>query len=128
MPTCEIPRDQWSSALDSFSRRHDGWLATLEVSSGHSAPHDEAVDKPLIGIVTERGARGESTISILLGGTPRDHVAHVVRAPTRVRLVQTEEGADEALQIDSEDGATTRLRFRVAALPEAVDGIAMGAP
>ena len=59
---------------------------------------------------------------------PRDHVAHVVRAPTRVRLTQTDEGADEALEIDSQDGATTRLRFRVAALPEAVDGIGTGAP
>jgi hypothetical protein len=58
---------------------------------------------------------------------PRDHLAHVVRAPTRVRLTQTDDGADEALEIDSQDGATARLRFRVAALPEAVDGIVAGA-
>lgn len=31
MPTQEIPRQEWNNFFDSFSRQHEGWLATLEI-------------------------------------------------------------------------------------------------
>ncbi len=31
MTTQEIPRDERKIFFDTFSRRHEGWLATLEV-------------------------------------------------------------------------------------------------
>lgn len=43
--------------------------------------------------------------------------------PRQVRLKQTVEGADEALEIDAGE-LKTLLTFRVAALPETVDEIA----
>ena len=30
-PGREIPRGEWLSFLDGFSRQHEGWLVTLEV-------------------------------------------------------------------------------------------------
>ena len=48
---------------------------------------------------------------------------HVIHAVTRIYVERTDDGADAALAIESVDGTTTLLRFRVAALPETVDGI-----
>jgi hypothetical protein len=45
------------------------------------------------------------------------------RKPTRPSIEQTADGADAALWIDAKDGTRTVLRFRVAALPETVDGV-----
>jgi hypothetical protein len=118
----EIPRDDWSSFLATFSRRHEGWLCTVAVSDRTGAPHDETVDKPFVGAAADRDG-DEQAISILVGGATNDHLSHVVRAPTRMRLVQTDEGADEALEVESRD-TTTMLRFRTTMLPELVDGIA----
>jgi hypothetical protein len=51
-------------------------------------------------------------------------VGHVIAAPKRVLLKETETGATEALEIESSDGETTLLRFRSVIPPELVDGIA----
>ena len=43
-------------------------------------------------------------ISIFGGDRSDDIVTHVIDAPSHVRLGETEEGAHEALQIESENG------------------------
>ena len=53
------------------------------------------------------------------------HLTHVITAPSHDRLEQTQEGASEALRIESTSGATTLLRFRSAMLPEMVDGVVL---
>jgi Family of unknown function (DUF5335) len=122
----EIPREQWRSFLDSFSRRHDGWLATVEIVRPGGAVDIEALDKPLMGVSAERRPGGEEALSILLGGRADDHVAHIVHAPVRLHIAETAEGADESLDIDTAGGGTTRLRFRTTRLPETLDGLVPG--
>jgi hypothetical protein len=73
-------------------------------------------------ITAELNPVGEDVISILVHTTPQECVTHIIHAPIRVRLEQTEEGADEALEIESAS-STTVVRFRSAVLPEMVDGI-----
>lgn len=60
---------------------------------------------------------------IMAGGKPDDHVTHTISRPTEVSLEQTDEGADAALAIKSEDGVTALLRFRSPVLPEMVDAM-----
>ncbi|CAN5438101.1 hypothetical protein BH20ACI3_BH20ACI3_19140 [soil metagenome] len=43
MPTQEIPRDEWKTFLDTFSRQHEGWLATLEVLGTDIGAQQEAL-------------------------------------------------------------------------------------
>ena len=50
MPTQEIPRAEWNTFLDTFSRQHEGWLATLEVLAADIGAQEEARDLPLEGI------------------------------------------------------------------------------
>jgi len=122
MQTREIPRDEWVAFFDSFSRQHEGWLVRLEVFGSDIGAQVEAEEMPLQGIAADL-KDGEETISIIIGEAPEQHVAHSIAAPTHVRLEETEQGAQEVLQIESADGSTTLLRFRSAVLPEMVDGV-----
>lgn len=118
----DIARDQWVAFLDSFSRQHDRWLVTVEVLSPQAGQQVVSFEQPLIGITAELAHSKDDMISILVGGRAESHLASVVRAPSRVRLEETEEGAHKALSITARDGTTTVLRFRCPILPELVDG------
>ena len=83
----------------------------------------ESRNKPLVGITAEMKSTGEDVITILLGGRPNDHLAHIIHAPVRVSLKETAEGVHEALHIESKHGPATLLRFRSPMLPELVDGV-----
>jgi len=119
----EVPREEWVSYLDTFSRQHEGWLVTIEVLGTEIGAQVEAQELPLEGITAELKAGGEDVITIILGGGSRGRVTHNVPQPTHVRIEQTESGADMTLQIESGGGVTTLVRFRSAMLPEMVDGV-----
>ena len=74
-------------------------------------------------ILTRHGETEGNAIMIMTGGKANDHVTHTISRPTAVSLEQTDEGADAALAIKSEDGVTALLRFRSAVLPEMVDAM-----
>ena len=118
--TEEIPREQWSSFLDAFSRQHEGWLATLEVFDKTIGAQAEAEELPFEGISFDNGKSG--SIIIMLGDLP-DHVTHTIEQPRHLWLQLTPQGADAALEIQAADESNTLLRFRSPMLPELVDGI-----
>jgi len=122
MRTREIPSDEWTAFFDEFSRRHRGWLAKVTVLDPRLGAQVEAAGLPLQGIVAD--ARGHG-IAIGLGSGP-DDFARGVRRPTRVwvELAGERDEAVAAIEIESADGTKTILEFRVAALPETVDGAA----
>src|SRR3954462_1851285 len=119
----EIPREEWTGFMDSFSRQHEGWLVTVEVLGREIGAQVEAEGKPLEGITAELKDGSEDLISITVGVTPKERVTHNITGPTHVRIEQSENGADMALQIQSSEGETTLVRLRSAMLPELVDGI-----
>jgi hypothetical protein len=123
MSTREIPRDQWVAFFDSFSREHDGWLATVEVLGSDIGAQRQAQDQPFGGISADLKDR-ESDVSIVIGSRAGDHVDHVVHRPRHVVLKEGAGGAHEALQIQGDDGATTLLTFRSPAPTETLDGAA----
>jgi hypothetical protein len=124
MQTREIPKDQWTGFFDAFSRKHEGWLVKLEILGPEIGAQVEERDLALEGITDERDEAGGNTILIMAGAKPDDHVTHSIPRPTQVSLEQTDEGADAALAIKSDDGTTALLRFRAPALPEMVDAVA----
>ena len=122
MSTQEIARQEWCEFFDGFSRRHRGWLVTLEMLGPDLGDMIEARQMPLAGITVEPGDDGETQIEISAGDKAAAHISHTITAPKHIWLKQTEEGADEALEIESE-GCAVLLRFRSAVRPETVDGI-----
>jgi hypothetical protein len=123
MPSRDIPREQWMTFLDSFSRQHERWLVNVEVVTDGLGAHREVREKRLIGVSADLKSRDSSTISIIAGDRSDDHVNHIINGPTRVALEETEEGAHKGLRIEAADGETTLLLFRSPASPETVDGI-----
>jgi uncharacterized protein DUF5335 len=123
MRTQEIPREQWNRFFDSFSRRHEGWLATLEVLDTNIGAQPEAIDLSFEGISISSEDGEAELIVISLTKSPAEHVTHMIDHPMRVWLQQTDQGADASLEIEAEDAAKTLLRFRSPVPPELVDGI-----
>jgi hypothetical protein len=119
--TFEVPRDEWSRELASFSAVHDNWLVSLEVLSPALGAQPEIVGMPLTGITFERWNGG--SIVIAAGRQPDAHVAHEIHEPTAVFVERTASGADVALLVEAADGTRAVLRLRAAALPETVDGL-----
>ena len=124
MQTTEITRIEWPSFFDSFSRKHEGWLATLEILGPDIGAQVEERELAFEGITDESDEADVNTIMIMTGGKADDHVTHTITRPTEVSLERTDEGADAALAIKSEDGITALLRFRSPMLPEMVDAMA----
>ncbi len=125
MPTQEIPRKEWNNFFNTFSRQHEGWLATLEIFGPELGAQEEAHQLPLEGVTVASETDEAQSIAISLGKTPEDHVSHTIVKPIHVWLEQTNEGANAALEIESEDESKTLLRFRSPVPPEFVDGVVL---
>src|SRR5207302_3882777 len=69
MRTQEIPRQEWKSFFDSFSRQHEGWLATLEVLGSDVGAQEEAHELPLEGVSVASEAGKSKSIAINMGKT-----------------------------------------------------------
>lgn len=123
MRTREISRSEWPEFFDSFSRKHEGWLVTLEIFGTEIGAQVEERELALEGIVAELDEVKGDQIAIMIGARADDHITHDISRPTQVSLEQTDEGADVALAIKSVDGVTALIRFRSPMLPEMVDGV-----
>lgn len=123
MKTKRIPRSEWPKFFDSFSRQHEGWLATLEIFATEIGAQVEERELAFEGIVDEWDESLGNQVIMMMGAKPDHHITHTIGRPTNVSLELTDEGADVALAITSESGSVALLRFRSAMLPEMVDGV-----
>lgn len=119
MMTRLVPRREWPGFFEQFSRRHEGWLATLRVLNDKIGAQVEARELPLEGIVAD----GDE-ISFHLGERPEQHIAHPVENAARVWIETEEDGEERAIEVESDTGTRTILEFRATATPELVDEIA----
>ena len=124
MKTKEIPKNEWSEFFDGLSREHEGWIVTVEILGPEIGAQVEVRDTALEGITDEWDEVKGNTIMIMTGAEPEGHMTHSITHPASVSLKQTDEGADAALAIKSNDGTTTLLRFRAAVPAELVDAVA----
>ena len=78
----EIPRGEWVKYLDGFSRRHEGWLVTVEVLGAEIGAQVEAQELPLEGITAELKAGGEDArndLELRLTASGRAELARAAR-------------------------------------------------
>jgi hypothetical protein len=124
MKTKEIPKKEWSEFFDAFSRKHEGLIVNVEILGAAIGAQVEVRETPLEGITDEWDEVKGNTIMIMTGAKPEGHMTHSITHPAAVSLEQTDEGADAALAITSNDGTTTLLRFRAAVPSELVNAVA----
>ena len=123
MLTTEILHKDWTRALDQFSLVHEGWLVSLDVLSPQLGVQTQLHEVPLLSVTAESGHDGPDVV-VAAARSDGEHFWHVSPGAARIRLEQTEEHADVALEVESADGTISILRFRTPALPETVDGVA----
>jgi len=113
----ELPDSEWEPFLASFIMQHDRWLVTVESMRGWHR-QIETRDEPLEGLIVHTDGVNRRQIVITAGGE-----RFVIENPKQLR-VASENGVDQALEIEGDRGNVTRIAFRSAIAPELVDGIA----
>ena len=86
------------------------WLVSLDVLGPDIGAQREVANLPLIGVSADRIDHG-GAITVSVARSTIVHLAHIIHAVTRIYVERTDEGADEALQIESGDGTRTILRL-----------------
>jgi uncharacterized protein DUF5335 len=111
MQAREIPREEWIRFFDDFSKRHEGWIVTLEVIGSDIGDQEMAAGLPLVGISADLKGR-ENRIEIIIGGRPDADVTRIINTPKRVWHKPPKGVADACVEVESEDGVTTLVSFR----------------
>jgi hypothetical protein len=115
-----VPPSEWCSFLERFSRQHRAWRATIHgVERGVLVTCVQSA--AIRSIALEAHAAAPIVRLTFLNG-----VSLCAPRPCAVRVQETSEGAECALEVETADGALIRLTFRATALPEQLDGIAPG--
>ena len=117
----EVPASEWASFLNSFSLQHEGWLATISTTSGPEK--SVKVRNARLKCITATELDEIRHIRIVLLGDDEEHLVHPVSNPVTLTFRRNLSGAHEGVDITSADGSITSLRFRVAAVPETLDGV-----
>ena len=89
--------------FSTFSKLHKGAIVTVRVDA-----REEVVGQPFRGLSID----GADVIVHTGDGPGAPHHGHRVPHVSDVRLEQTDEGADAAIALTSEDGTRTDVEFR----------------
>ena len=116
MRTKNIPAGQWRQTFDDLSRAFDGAIVSLEIVGKDVGAQPEVLDQPLRGLSADR-----SGVTIRVDKPRAMHLEHRVPNPKEVRIVETDEGAVMAVEIEENEGTHTLLHFRSPARPELFD-------
>ena len=120
MTTRDIPRTEWASFFEGFSRQHCAWLATIH-GVDRGMPLTRVASSAIAAVSLERDG-DEQAVRLMLG----NHLSLWIARPCAVRMQQADDGADRALEIEAEGHFFLRVAFRAAARPEELDGLAPG--
>ena len=118
MTVRDVPRSEWSSFLEQFTRAHRAWRATVH-GIERGVPVTWVPSAAIKSVTFERDVADSIVRLTFVNG-----VSLCAPRPCAVRVQEITNGAQSALEVDSADGALIRLAFRATALPEQLDGMA----
>lgn len=116
MQTKLIHAPDWRQTLDSLSRSYHGALVSLEIVGGEVGAEEEVRDQPLGGITSDPAG-----MTVQIERPDGLHLDHHVAHPEALRIVETDEGAVMAIEIEDVDGMHSLLRFCSPMRPEILD-------
>jgi hypothetical protein len=110
--TREISLDQWQAFFNDFTCLHlDEHVNVETIRRGEVGVRQCLCDLPLLGIVSTLPEPGQvGWIEVVVRDPTGAPAAHAISHPSRVRLAEENNDA-VALQVDSEDGSVTMIRF-----------------
>lgn len=113
----EIERSRWDTFFNEFSERNQMRPTRLEIiGRADEVASDFWLEDgvPLSGVSLEPEGDGAPSVQIMLDGNAAQdtrHLTHNVTGVRRVRCGTGENGRDDSLEIEDQDGAMTILRF-----------------
>lgn len=110
MQSHEIPTTQWAPFFDDLSKRHQGEHVSVELIGRKIGDQKAAEDQSLMGITVDRPS-GAFKIDVMMGSDIHANISHEIAHPIHVRLAQSDDGKDEVIEIESECGPSTLVRF-----------------
>jgi len=110
MQTQEIPDNQWIPFFNALSKRHQGEHVTVELLGRDIGDQTEMKDQSLMGITVDPPT-GACKIEVMGGEPGGANIAHEIAHPIHVRLARSDDGKDQALEIESDAGPATLVRF-----------------
>jgi hypothetical protein len=110
MQSHEIPSDQWVPFFNDLSKRHQGEHVTVELMGRDIGDQLAAQDQSLLGITVDPPT-GAFKIDVMMGDRNGINMSHEIAHPIHVRLAQADDGQDAALEIETDSGPCTLLRF-----------------
>ena len=121
MSTREILRDQWVEFFQGFTENHNDGLVRIALKGSRPKQEQPATDKPLPEKkqARELHLRGisadlkdhENTVTVTVGVAGDKILRHEVQTVAHVRLLQSDEGTDTGVQIESDNGQMTTVRL-----------------
>ncbi len=105
----QVPRDEWLTFANTFTRDNEGRLVTVEIVSTEIGDQEEAEAVPFVALTYDAKHEGEFIITV---GREPDLLDHQIDDPTEVWVEHDEDGRALALAIVSADGTRTILRFQ----------------
>ena len=122
MPMQTIPKTEWSEFLKAFTRRHEHWLVTIETNDVKTGETVASRFVPLQSIQLDLEDQKNPRINVTVRSDEKE-IKHILFRPSELNLDVSDDGNDKAIQVVSLNTVTT-VRFRVAASPELLDGVA----
>ncbi len=113
----EIKQEDWTAFFKEFSERNQSRPTQLE-TFGELGAQKEECHLPFGGISYELQHKDAPTLQIMLGGgTAKDarHLMHMITHVQHVYNKQGDDGRDEALEIENNNGVKTLLQFEALA-------------
>lgn len=111
-----MPAALWRTTLDDLSRAYDGALVSLEILGNDFGAQPEVLDQPLRGLSSDR-----SGVTIRIAKPAGIQLEHLIAHPTDLRIVESDEGAVMAVEIEELEGTHTLVHFRSPSRPEIFD-------
>jgi len=116
-----VPHNEWGEFLQSFTRRHHGWLVSIET---HDLETGETVASRFLrldSVELDLEDKNNPRINVVVRDGQKE-IKHILFRPSDVMQQVSKDGNDAGLRIVSINTVTT-VRFRVAAPPDLVDGV-----
>lgn len=111
MLTREIPTHEWVPFLNAFSKRHVGEIATVRLLGREVGVASEGRNLPLLGVSVDVPGGEREIIEVMVGDAPDNNVSHAIQRPSRIEVATSDDGREQALQIESRDGVTTLIEL-----------------
>jgi hypothetical protein len=116
MHTKQINVANWRPTLNALSRSYAGAIVSIEIVGGEVGAEAEVRDQPLGGITSD-----PSGVTVQIEKRDGIRLEHHVTHPQKVRVVETDEGALIAVEIEDTEGLHSLVRFRSPMRPDSLD-------